>query len=168
MTICSVTVALISVLLILVGLPLLAWWAGGRGFWSRLRPGRGPDPWGDFLRAHRLSVPESLRVQTAVNRGTALDDDRLRRAAVDLAEQSLAQVGLFPARGSRGQRVLALLTVLWLALLVVGTVFAIVFGGLSDVPWLALVPAAVSFAGPLWRRRNLRRAIARNSGHPPV
>jgi hypothetical protein len=37
-----VTGAVIVVVAILLGLPLLAWWVGSRRVWSRLRPGAIP------------------------------------------------------------------------------------------------------------------------------
>jgi hypothetical protein len=50
-----VTVALIAVVVIALGLPLLAWWLGDRRFWSRLRPGAEPDPWADAMRQFGLT-----------------------------------------------------------------------------------------------------------------
>ncbi|MGY5883185.1 hypothetical protein [Modestobacter lacusdianchii] len=156
----------VIIVLILVGLPLLAWWVGGRRFWNRLTPGRGPDPWGDFVRSHRLSTSEAMKVQNAVSKGTALDDERLRRAAVDLAGATLGQLQLWPENGTRAQRVMTLLFVVWTVLLVAGAVFALAFGGLSDVPWFGLLPAVVAFVSPIWMRRTTRRAIELNSGPP--
>ena len=158
----GVTTAIVSVLLLLIGLPLLAWWLGGRRFWTRLQPGRGTDPWGDFVRRHRLSSAEQFRVQQAVSRGTALEGDRLRRAAVDLAEETSAQLRLSWADGSRVQRVFLLLAVVWFVLLVANTVFALARGGLSDVPWLGVVTVAAVVGSSLWQRRRLRRAIELN------
>lgn len=163
----AVTVGVLMVLLLLGGLPLLAWWLGGRKFWGRLTPGSGPDPWGDLVRRHRLSALEQTRVGSAVNRGQQLDDERLRRAAVDLAEQGLAQLGLRWAGGSRLQRVLLLLAIVWFVLLVSGVVFALTTGDLSDVPWLGIMTIVAVVGAPLWQRRNLRRAIELNGGPPP-
>jgi hypothetical protein len=161
-----VTVGVLMVLLVLVGLPLLAWWLGGRKFWGRLEPGAGPDPWGDFVRRHRLTVPEQTRLGAAVERGHALDDQRLRRAAVELAEQELARLGPRWAEGSRLQRLLVLVALVWFVLLVSGVVFALTTGGLSDVPWLGIVTIVAVAGTPLWRRRNLKRALELNSGPP--
>jgi hypothetical protein len=158
--------AIISVLLLLIGLPLLAWWLGGRRFWGRLQPGRGADPWGDFVRRHRLSAVEQFQVQQAVNRGRAVEGDRLRRAAVDLAEETSAQLRMSWSGGSRVQRVFLLLAVLWFVLLVATVVFALATGGLSDVPWLGIVTIAAVVGTPLWQRRTLRRAIELNRAPP--
>ncbi|WP_222194962.1 hypothetical protein [Modestobacter italicus] len=156
--------AAVIIVLILVGLPLLAWWVGGRRFWNRLKPGRGPDPWGDFVRSHRLSPSEATAVQSAVTKGAALDDEKLRRAAVDLAEETLGQLGSWPQNGTTAQRVLAAVFLLWSLVFVAGLVFAVAFGGLSDVPWFALAPAVVTGGTQIWARRRMRQAIELNSG----
>lgn len=157
------TAALITVLLILVGLPLLAWWIGGRSVWGRLKPGRGADPYGDFVRRHRLTAAEQSRVESAVTRGRALDDERLRAAAVDLARESMVRLDVL-GRGSRAQRIIFLLVVLWFVSLVANVVFALVSGGLSDVPWSGVVIIAVTVVAPLVQRRKMQQAIRANSG----
>lgn len=65
-----VTAALIVVVVIALGLPLLAWWVGGRRFWARLRPRAVPDPWGDAMRRSRLSPAETAQVESAVKLGS--------------------------------------------------------------------------------------------------
>jgi hypothetical protein len=160
----AVTTAIASVLLLLIGLPLLAWWLGGRRFWGRLQPGRGSDPWGDFVRRHRLSAAEQFQVREAVNRGRSVQGDRLRRAVVDLAEETSAQLRLSWSGGSRLQGFFLLLALLWFVLLVANVVFSLATGGLADVPWLGIVTIAVVVGTPLWQRRTLRRAIELNRG----
>jgi hypothetical protein len=160
-----VTAAVVSIVLLLVGLPLLAFWLGGRRSWSRLRPGRGADPWGDLVREHRLTAGEAATVTAAVNRGRRLDDERLRRAAVDLAGQALAGSGW--RAGGRGRRVVLLLLALWLLLQVVGIVVAVVTRGLDDVPWVSVVVLTAGAAAVVVFRRRLRRAVQVNSGPPP-
>jgi hypothetical protein len=90
-----VTGAIIAVGVILLGLPLLAWWLGNRGFWSRLRPGADPDPWGDAMRRSGLTPQETAQVESAVTWGRRMEDERLRRAAVawtrHLIEQAAAR-----------------------------------------------------------------------------
>lgn len=44
--------------LLLVGLPLLAWGVSRWRGWSRLRPGREDDPWVDVQRRHRITPLE--------------------------------------------------------------------------------------------------------------
>ena len=83
--------ALVVILVIAVGLPLVAWWIGGRRFWGGLRPGSETDPWGDLVRRHSLSAAEVARVATAVPRGRPLADPRLRPAAAELAAELLEQ-----------------------------------------------------------------------------
>lgn len=161
------TAALIAVLLILLGLPLLAWWIGGRPVWSRLKPGRGPDPHGDFVRRHRLTPAEQTQVFAAVTRGRALDDERLRAATVDLAGETLKQVGAFGRGGTRAQRIVSLLLVLWFVALVVDVVAALVSAGPSDFPWFGLMAVVGVVAIPLVQRRAARRAIRLNGEPEP-
>lgn len=70
------TNALITVVAILLGLPLLAWWLGGRRFWARLRPGAEPHPWGDAMRRLGLTPREAAQVESAVAWGRRLVDSR--------------------------------------------------------------------------------------------
>ena len=158
----AVTPAVLTLLLILLGLPLLAWWLGGRRFWDRLRPGRLADPWGDFVRRHGLSAAEQFRVQQAVSRGTALEGSRLRAAAVDLARETTAQLQGFRRPSSRAGRVLLLLAVLWLVLAVAHVAVAIAHGDWAEVPWFALVAVLVGSCVRHVQTRNLRRAIELN------
>lgn len=158
-----------SIVFLLVGLPLLAWWVGGRHFWGRLQPGAEADSWGDYVRRHRLTAAEQIRIKSAVSRGQALDDERLRLAAVDLAEQTRDQLRLTWRSGSRLHRVVVLLAVVWFVLLVARVVAALVSAvasGGPGVPWLGIVSIAAIVGVPLVQRRNLRRTIERNSGPP--
>ncbi len=158
------TAAVVSIVLLLVGLPLLASWLGGRRFWSRLRPGRGPDPWGDLVRGHGLTAGEAARVQTAVSRGQRLDDERLRRAAADLAGSALS--GLRWRGSGRGRRVLLVLVGLWLLLQVLGVLTALVRGGPGDVPWVTVVVLLSGAVAVVVLRRRLRRSLELNGGPP--
>ncbi|PWW24234.1 hypothetical protein JD79_03413 [Geodermatophilus normandii] len=158
------TAAVVSIVLLLVGLPLLAFWLGGRRFWSRLRPGRGPDPWGDLVRTHGLSAAEAAAVDAAVARGQRLDDERLRRAAVAHARQALS--GLRWQEATRGQRVLLVLVALWLLLQVVGVVVQLAAGEPGDVSWGVVAVLAVAVVATVVFRRRLQRAVEVNTGPP--
>lgn len=155
-------VALIAVMLILIGLPLAAWWVGGRRFWGRLRPGAPRDPWGDLMREYRLTGGEMAEVSSALNRGRRLDDERLRRAAVAMAEASL-RIGPQWRHGSRGQRLFVLLAIAWVAGLAVGVVLALSTSTIAQVPWFGILAAMVVVGGAVWQRRMARRAIELNS-----
>jgi hypothetical protein len=157
-----VTTSITSVLLLLVGLPLLAWWVGGQRPWGRLPAVAETDPWDDFVRWHRLSAGEQVRVQEAVTRGRALDGDRLRAAAVELAEDVAARRRLSWPGSSRLQRALLLLIATWSALVLVDVVGAVVRGGLSGAPWLTLAAVAVGAGISRRQTRNLRRAVELN------
>ncbi|MGY2080405.1 hypothetical protein [Modestobacter sp. SYSU DS0657] len=155
------TVAVIIALL-LIGLPLLAWWLGSRDFWSRLRPRRDDDAWGDVVRAHRLGAAEIVQVQRAVTWGRELSDQRLRAAAVDWATR--ARQWRVPP--SRTARVALLLVLLWLIGQLVGLAVALAQSRWSD----ALPPAVLLGVGvvpALWFRRRTGRAIELNSRPAP-
>ena len=155
----------VTIILILVGLPLLAWWLGGRAFWSRLRPGAERDPWGDVVRRHRLSQSDAPRVAHAVPRGVALDQPHLRAAAVDWAERLLEQETVrWPT--SRKGRILAGVAVLWFVGVVALVLQRLLTGRPEDVNWVTVV-IAVGFG--IWsvrRRRMLRRPIQLNQDEP--
>lgn len=85
------TGAIIAVLTILLGLPLMAWWVSRRRVWSRLQAGADPDPWGDAMRRFGLTPGETAQVESAVTWGRRLDDERLRRAAVEWSRQLIEQ-----------------------------------------------------------------------------
>ena len=162
------TTALIAVALIAVGLPLAAWWLGGRSFWSRLRRRPASDPWLDVLRRHRLTGAEAGRVISAVERGERLDDPRLRRAAVELAEQSL-ELSFPPWAGAtRLQRVMVVVTVAWAALLVAHTVFALVLGDAGDVNWFPVLALVVAGGLRIRQGQRLHRAVRLNGEQPPT
>ncbi|MGY2085302.1 hypothetical protein [Blastococcus sp. SYSU DS0539] len=99
----------IAVVAILLGLPLLAWWVGSRRVWSRLRPGADPDPWGDAMRQFGLTPQETAQVESAVTWGRRLDDERLRRAAVQWARQLVEQAEARRRIRSRSGRLAVLL-----------------------------------------------------------
>ncbi len=151
----------VTIVLILVGLPLLAWWVGGRRFWSRLRPGAEPDPWREVVQQHRLSASEAPRVAHAVPRGVALEDPRLRAAAVDWAERLMEQETVrWPT--SRKGRLLAGAAVLWFVGVMALIVQRLLTGRPEDVNWVT-VAIVVGFG--IWsvhRRRMLRRAVQLN------
>lgn len=158
--------AVLTILLILIGLPLLAWWIGGRRFWGRLRPGAPRDPWGDLMREHRLTGGEMAQVSSAVAGGRRLDDERLRRAAVEMAQSSL-RVGPQWRGGSRAQRLFFLLIIVWLALLLASVVLAVLDSDLSHFPWWNILTVLAVVGIPLWQRHKARQAIESNSAPAP-
>jgi hypothetical protein len=159
-----VTGAWVIIGLLVLGAPLLAWWIGGRRVWARLDARAADNPWTDAVRRHRLTPGESAQVTEAVGHGRALQDPRLRAAAVELAEFTLGQLSPSWSRMSIGRRVLVTLTAVWLVLVVAGAVFAIAFRSLGDVPWVLLVGLLAGSGVSFWQRRKLRKAVALNSG----
>ena len=111
------TAAWVIIGLLVLGLPLLAWWVGGRRVWGRLRPGAEPDPWRDAVRTQGLTAAEAGLLAREVPRGHRFDDPRLRRAAVDWAGTLLAQ--MTPRPRTRRGRVLFALALVWAAGVVV-------------------------------------------------
>ena len=146
--------------LIGLGLPLLAWWIGGRRLWSRLRPGRESDPWGDTVRRHGLRPAEVARVRQAVTSGQELPDPRLRAAAVDWAEQELT-VGRAPA-----PTWVRVLLAVWLTVVVVRIAFLLAEGRAGDVNWVAVIFAIGAAVYVRHRRKALHRAVRLNGGPP--
>ena len=155
------TAAWVTVAVLLLGVPLAAWWLGGRRFWSRLRLGRERDPWGDVVRRHRLSPGESARLSREVPKGTRYDDGRLRAAAVDLAQLELGQ-GLLPAGASRTRRVVVVLFFLWVVAVLGWIVHLVASGRPGDVNWLTFAIWAAVFGWLVARRRRLRRTVELN------
>lgn len=154
------TGALISLGVILVGLPLLAWWVGGRERWSRrdaeaIRRAR-VGPWTTFARERGLTWQQANDVQSAVARGQELEDPRLRRAAVEWARHTLERTSL------RRRPLLAALFVALAAGVVAATCLAIVGHDLRHVPWTGIVLLPLYVVQGVRIRRNLRRAIALN------
>lgn len=84
--------ALVVIALIAVGLPLLAWWVGGRGFWGRLRPTPVRLVPSELRARYRLTVLELTEVHRAAAEGRALTDPRLRAATAEHARRTLARL----------------------------------------------------------------------------
>lgn len=158
------TVAWIALALLLVALPVGAWWVGGRRFWSRLTPRREPDPYRELVRRHALTPSEAATVEGAVTWGRAVQDPRLRAAVADRGQSLQADAGERRAQHSRLRRVFLALVVAAVALAVAGLVREVLHEGwsaLGDHVWTLLW---VLLSG--WFCRGPGRAIARNSGPP--
>lgn len=146
--------------LLVLGLPLLAWWVGGRRVWSRLRPGAEHDPWREAVRAHGLTGAEAALLARGVPRGRRFDDPRLRRAAVDWAQLLLEQGARRP-RTRRG-RVLVALGCLWAAGVLGFLLVRVLMGHPEDVNWVSVAVFSLLAVYVVRRRRGLRRTVALN------
>ncbi|MQA34573.1 hypothetical protein [Modestobacter roseus] len=161
--------AWVALVVILLGLPLLAWWVSRRRMWSRLRPSPAPDTseWRvrrDIARRHELSPRETGEMESAVDAGRAVDDPRLRAATVEWARYRLDARATQP-RWIEG-RWLPVLLIAWGAGVVAHVVFAVAEGRWGDVNWLTAA-AWVGWAVFGWRSRSgPQRALERNSGPP--
>ena len=156
------TVAWIALAVLLVGVPLLAWWLGGRPFWNRLRPGSERDVYREVVRRHALRPAEAVEVEAAVSWGRELKDPRLRAAVVDWAQTLLADAHERSARHPRVRRVAIPVLVVAGLLAVAGVVHEVLaegWGALGDHVWALLWIVAATWASPC-----PRRAIRRNSG----
>jgi hypothetical protein len=159
-----VTAAWVTVVLLVLGVPLLAFWLGGRRVWARIEARGANDPAAEILRRHGLSTREAGEVVSAVTRGEALADPGQRAAAVELAELTLRN--LYPRwqDASVTRRVFRVLAAVWAVSAVSALVFAVAFGRLGDVNWFVLPLIFSSVGTPLWQSWKLRRAVALNSG----
>jgi hypothetical protein len=157
----TVTVAIGAAVLVLVGIPLLAWWVGGRRSWGRLAPPDDPYLSLAMSRRHGLQPLEHAVVEGAATWGRELHDDRLRAAAVELAERHVR------ATGGRRQPSpwLVIPFAGWGAAIVGYDVFRVAQGEWSHANWLILgFWSYVAFLGWRWQT-GPERAIRLNS--PP-
>ena len=155
------TVAWVALVLLLVGLPLAAWWLGGRRFWGRLRPGSEPDPYRELVRRHGLSPTEAAQVEGAVTWGRELQDPRLRAAVVDWAQSLQADARERSARHPWVRRVVVPLLAVLALVALAGLVHDVVTEGwsaLTDRVWTLVWVLALAWALP-----RPRRAIRLNS-----
>lgn len=157
------TVAFVAVVLLLVGLPALAWWVSGRAFWGRLRPGRDDDPYGDMVRKHHLGTAGIVRVESAMRTGTRLESPAERAAVVDWARTMLDQQAARASRAGHRRTVALAIAGLWASVVVGLVVVATVQRRWGDVPWSGLVIGLAAGGAGWWQNRALRRAIAANS-----
>lgn len=157
------TAAWVTIALLLVGVPLVAWWVGGRRFWGRMEIRAGADPASVIMRRHGLTTEESATVVTVVTRGQALEDPRQRAAAVELAQLTLDQ--LFPAweRSSVAQRIVRIVSVVWVLTAVAALVFGVATGRAGDLNWFPIFFALTTVGIPFVQSRRLRRTIVLNS-----
>jgi hypothetical protein len=161
-------VAIVLVLLILVGLPLLAWWVGSRPVLDRLGASADDDPRPLVVREHGLTLAEADEVERAVTWGRALSEPRLRAAAVDWATRLEAAARRRRARRPPADGWLIVLAVVAGAGAVGYAVFAVVADRWDGLPWVTVVQWLV-FSAIGWRRRQgPARAIVLNSGPPPT
>ena len=164
-----VTGGWVLIALFLVGLPLAAWWVGGRSrFWSRAEARQMPELElrEQMARQHGLSAAEADQVERAVFQGSGLDEPRLRAAVVDWAQRRVdADRRRREARpGLRGW--LVLLGVVWATGVVGWVAFAVARGRWGDVNWFSMTLYGF-LAFRAWRRATApARAIALNSDAP--
>ena len=164
----DVWVAIVLVLLLLVGLPLLAWWVATRPALDRLGARADEDPRALVVQAHSLTLVEADEVERAVTWGRALTEPRLRAAAVDWATRLEVAAQRRRERRPHAEGWLVVLAVVAGAAAVGYAVFAVVAGSWNGPPWLTVVQWLV-VSGIGWRRRQgPARAIALNSGPPPT
>jgi hypothetical protein len=153
--------AVISIVLVLAGLPLFAWWLGGRSFWSRAERRGQPDVLGDMVRRHGLRPGEIPTVEGAVTWGRRLEEPRLRAAVVDWATAIRTAQAERRRRNPLARRVVLALLFVWLLAVVLRAGHAAFEGRWGDLAWGALWLAVLvvpQLAFP-WR---LRRAVELN------
>ncbi|MDT0278252.1 hypothetical protein [Blastococcus goldschmidtiae] len=159
-------VAALVVLLILVGLPLLAYWLGGRRRWARL-DALGRDQMQaerEWMSRHLLDHREVAEVSSALNWGRAVPDERLRAAVVERARMVQDAERAWQQDRPRLTTAMRWLSAAWLLLLITAVVFAVAFGNWPGGSFFYLLVAVGSIGAGWWRRRNLQRAIELNGG----
>jgi len=154
-----VTAAWVIIGLLVLGVPLLAWWIAGRPVWGRLRPGAEADPWRDAMRRYRLTPQDTAKVESAVGWGRRLDDPSLRPAAVAWAQSVLDQQAARRARRPLWVRVIGTA----LILIALGVAVAWQVGGDDEFPWGVIVYWLLSGLLGYWTASAPRRAIRLNS-----
>jgi uncharacterized membrane protein YqjE len=155
-----VVIAIAAAVLVLVGIPLVAWWAGGRQSWRRSRTAADAYVPLEMKRRHELQPSEVPVLERAASWGRELQDDRLRAAVVELAERQTGAGG--------GRRLLPLWLVLLYAafgaVLVGFLVFSAAEGRWPWGNWLNLVVLlGYGMAGWRWQT-GPGRAVRLNSG----
>ncbi|WP_369138274.1 hypothetical protein [Modestobacter versicolor] len=160
--------AWVVIAVLLVGLPLAAWWVGGRSaFWSRAEARQVPDVHREMVRRHALRPAEAARVEAAVTWGRELEEPRLRAAVVDWAEARRAELVRWSLDHPRAAALRVWVLGLWATLTVAALVFAVVGNRWGDVPWVGAVWWCAGPVAGLFQRRALRRAVELNSDPVP-
>jgi len=161
------TAAWLIIGLLVLGLPLFAFWVGGRRSWSRIENLHqdAMQQHRDWTTRHGLSPADVAVVEKAVVWGRALDDPRLRAAAVDRVRTVLATRRTWQERHPRWTVLTRWLTGLWALVLLVAVANAVISGRWPSVLPIYVAGAAISVVVAFVQHRNLRRAIERNG--PP-
>jgi hypothetical protein len=111
----AVVVAWVVVIALLLALPALAWFIGGRRSWNRLTPKAEPDRYRELVRRHGLRPAEAAEVEDAVSWGRELQDPRLRAAVVDWVRSSRPTPARRPPTPRQRRLAVAALAVVLLA-----------------------------------------------------
>jgi hypothetical protein len=162
-----VLTGVLLVVLIAVGLPLLAFWVGGRRFWNRTHAIQTGDLYRRMVREHALRPAEIAQVEGALTWGRELQDERLRAAVVDWARELQRAAAERRHRHPTRRRILLGLLLVWGTGALVLAAVQIAHGDLGAL--VTAVGYAVLVGWPGWLAvRGPRRAIERNSGRPSV
>jgi len=161
----AVFAAWIVVVLLLVALPVLAWWIGARDVWSRPSKRTEPDLYREMVRRHALRPAEIAQVEGALTWGRELTEPRLRAAVVDWARTLQRVAEERRSRHPRARQVARLVAVVWVVLAVGALALAVARGdwgrALNTLFWPLL------WAWPGYRLAGApARAVRLNSGTP--
>ncbi|MPQ99612.1 hypothetical protein GB931_17150 [Modestobacter sp. I12A-02628] len=156
-------VAMMTMCLVSLGLPLLGWWVGGRSMALRVLTRDQAGACSEAVQGCSLTPAQQANVRRAMSSGRRLDDPAERAAVVGWAQATIDRDAARARRRPVAHRALRVALVLWGAAMLVGTVYVVAHSHVEDVPVFPLAWYALFAALTLHHRATLRRVVRNNS-----